>query len=257
VVVVRAVVFAVFGLVFGSFLTVVVYRIPRKESIVLPGSACPSCGTPVRPRDNLPVVSYLLLRGRCHSCRAPISAEYPLTEALTGALFLGAALVFRRTAVGGVVAVFLGVMLACALIDARHRIVPNRIVYPSLGLFAACLVALALTGQGVDLAVAGLGLLAYGGGLFAIAMVAPGGMGMGDVKLAALIGLVLGGLGWRYIGVAAIGAMLAGGAGAVVMLARGAGRKQAMPFGPYLAGGAVVAALFAPHIAGWYLGLGR
>jgi leader peptidase (prepilin peptidase)/N-methyltransferase len=120
--------FALAGLVFGSFITVLVHRIPRGESIVLPGSACPNCGTPIAPRDNIPVVSYLTLRGRCRHCGARISAQYPLTEAITGALFVGAALALHTIWQAVLVAPFLGILLACALIDARHRIIPNRIV---------------------------------------------------------------------------------------------------------------------------------
>jgi leader peptidase (prepilin peptidase) / N-methyltransferase len=150
-----------------------------------------------------------------------------------------------------------GILFACAVIDARLRIVPNRIVYPSLALFAAAVAVLAVTGQRVSLSTAGLALLAYGGTLFVMALVMPAGMGMGDAKLAALIGLVLGALGWRYVGVAVGLGILAGGVGAVVALARGASRKDAIPFGPYLAAGAVAAALFAPQLASWYAGLAR
>ena len=252
----RVILFALTGLVFGSFLTVVIHRVPRKESIVLPGSACPGCGVPIRPWDNIPVLSYLLLRGRCRHCGVRISPQYPLVEALTGALFAGAAIVFHRFPVAALVAPFLGLMVAVAFIDARHRVIPNRIVFPSLILFAAAVVGVALAAGGLSLATAGLGLLAYAGVLFVIALLFPGGMGMGDVKLAALIGLVLGALGWRYVGVAAMLGVLAGGAGAVVALARGGSRKDTMPFGPYMAGAAVLAALFAPHLVRWYPGLG-
>jgi leader peptidase (prepilin peptidase)/N-methyltransferase len=251
--VVRGVSFALFGLIFGSFLTVVIYRVPRKESIVAPRSACPSCGAPVRPRDNIPVASYLLLRGRCRNCGTRISAFYPIVEALTAGLFLAAAAAFQRVPVAAVVAVFLGVLLACALIDLRHRIIPNRLVYPSLVLFAAAIASLALAHGGVSVAGAGLALLAYGGGLLVVSFISPGGMGMGDVKLAALIGLVLGALGWRYVLVAAMVAVFAGGLGAVVALVLGKSRKDTLPFGPYLGGGAMVAALLAPQLASWYL----
>jgi len=253
----RVILFGLTGLVFGSFLTVVIHRVPRKESIVLPRSACPSCGVSIRPLDNIPVLSYLLLRGRCRHCRTPISPQYPLVEALTGALFVGAAVVFHRLAVAIVVAPFLGLMVAVAFIDARHRVIPNRITYPSLILFAAALLGVALAVGGVSLATAGLGLLAFAGVLFVIAFLVPTGLGMGDVKLAALIGLVLGALGWRYVGVAAMLGVLAGGLGAVVALARGAARKDTMPFGPYMAAGAILAALFAPQLIRWYPGLGR
>jgi leader peptidase (prepilin peptidase)/N-methyltransferase len=254
---VRMAVFGVFGLVFGSFLSVVMYRVPRKESIVAPGSACPACGAPIRPRDNVPVVSYLLLRGRCRACGSRISPQYLMVELATGLLFAGTVLALHRTWVAAVVAPFLGVLFACAVIDARSRIVPNRIVYPSLVLFALAVAVLGIAGQRVSVATAGLALLAYGGSLFVIAFVMPAGMGMGDAKLAALIGLVLGGLGWRYVGVAVGLGILAGGIGAIVALARGAKRKDAIPFGPFLAAGAVAAALFAPQLASWYTGLAR
>jgi leader peptidase (prepilin peptidase) / N-methyltransferase len=247
---------AVLGLCVGSFLTVVAHRVPRKESIVLPGSACPSCSAPIQARDNVPLVSYLILRGRCRHCRTRISLEYPLVEALTGGLFVAAVLTFKLP-VAALVAPFLGLMVVVAVIDARHRIIPNRIIYPSLVLFGLALVAVALAAGGVNLGSAGLGLLAYGGGLLLIAVVFPRGMGMGDVKLAALIGLVLGALGWRYVGMAAMVGVLAAGLGAVFALARGGSRKDTMPFGPYMAAAAVLAALFAPQMASWYSGLGR
>ena len=252
---VAVIAFAAFGLVFGSFLTVVVHRLPRGESVVAPRSACPTCGAQIRARDNVPVLSYLALHGKCKGCSTHISAEYPITEAITAALFVGAALAFSDVAVAALIALFLGVMLAAALIDARHRIIPNRLTYPALVVGAAALLVLAMTGRPVSVAGAGLGFLAFGGGLLLIAMIAPGGMGMGDVKLAALIGLILGSLGLRYVGVAAGLAVLAGGVGALVALALGRSRRSAIPFGPYLAGGASAAALFGAPIATWYLSL--
>jgi leader peptidase (prepilin peptidase)/N-methyltransferase len=249
---IRGALFGLAGLAFGSFLTVVVHRVPRRESIVSPRSACPSCGKPIAPRDNIPVVSYVLLRGRCRHCRSAISAEYPIVEALTCALFVTAAAAVQPVSVAAMIAPFLGLMLACSLIDIRHRIIPNKIVYPSLVLFAGALVALAVADEGVSLATAGLGLLSFGGGLLLISLVF-GGMGMGDVKLGALIGLVLGALGWRYVGVAAMGGILAGGLGAVVALLMGRSRKDVIPFGPYIGGAAIVSALWAPEVAAWYL----
>lgn len=155
-------------------------------------------------------------------------------------------------------ALFFAVMLAVAVIDAQLRIVPNRIVYPSLVGFSILVTIGAVVGDHLNLTDAGIGLLAYGGALLLVAIAAPGGMGMGDVKLAALIGLVLGALGLRYVAVAAAVAIFAGGLGAVglVVFAR-ASRKRAIPFGPYLAAGAVVAAFLAPSIASWYTGLAR
>ncbi len=248
--------FAIAGLLFGSFLTVVVHRVPRQESIVAPRSRCPRCGTELRARDNLPLVSYLLLRGRCRACGQPISPEYPLTEAATAALFAAAAALVEPLFAAILVAPFLGLMLAVGVIDARWRIVPNRLVYPALVLYAVAIVAGHLAGQGTDAVRAGIGFLAYGGPMFLVALAVPAGMGMGDVKLAALIGLVLGSLGLGYVGVAAFVGMVGGGLGAITaVVVLGYGRKHHIPFGPFLAGGAAVAALVGPALIDLYLSL--
>jgi leader peptidase (prepilin peptidase) / N-methyltransferase len=255
---VRAIFAVLLGLAMGSFVTVLVHRIPRKESIVAPRSRCPVCGAEIRPRDNIPVLSYVLLMGRCRGCGAKISPEYPLLELATAGLFAGAALRFDSTYTALMMALFFMVLLAVAVIDVSHKIVPNRIVYPSLVGFAVLVAIGSVVGDHFHLAGAGLGFLAYGGVLFLVAMVSPGGMGMGDVKLAALIGLVLGALGFRYVAVAAGVGILAGGIGALALLLFAhASRKKAIPFGPYLAAGAVVAAFLGPKIATWYTGLAR
>ncbi len=251
----RVAVFVPFGLVFGSFLTVVIHRVPAEESLVRPRSRCPECGTTLRAVDNIPVVSWVSLRGRCHACRARIPVIYPLTELATGALFAAAALRHADWWLAALLGPFLGVLVALAVIDARTKKLPNAIVYPSLAIAAAYLVVARLAGAGLDLLDAGLGFLAYGGGLLVIAFISPKGMGMGDVKLAALIGLVLGALGLEYVAVAAGLGILFGGVGAIVALLRGAGRKHGLPFGPFLAAGAVVASFLAPQIADLYLGL--
>jgi leader peptidase (prepilin peptidase)/N-methyltransferase len=246
------------GLAMGSFVTVLVHRVPRKESIVAPRSRCPACGAEIRSRDNIPVLSYLLLLGRCRACGARISPGYPLLEVATAGLFAGAALWFDSTYTALVMALFFMVLLAIAVIDVSHRIVPNRIVYPSLVAFAVLVAIGSAVGDHLDLVGAGIGFLAYGGALLLVAIVAPGGMGMGDVKLAALIGMVLGALGLRYVAVAAGVGILAGGLGAIGLLVfTRASRKQAIPFGPYMAAGAVVAAFLAPRIASWYTELAR
>lgn len=247
--------FALVGLAIGSFLSVVVHRVPRRESVVRPRSRCPSCGTQLRARDNLPVVSYVLLRGRCRSCGARIPAVYPLLELATAALFAGAAAAFDRPYVAAVMAAFLAVLLALALIDARHRILPNRIVYPAIPGFALLVAAGALAGEGFDLPGAAVGFLGYGGGLLLVATVSPRGMGMGDVKLAALIGLVVGSLGAGRVLVAAGVGILLGGVVAVGALLAGRGRKQAIPFGPFLAAGAAAAVLAGDRLARLYLDL--
>ena len=251
----RAVVFLGFGLVFGSFLTVVVHRVPVGESLARPRSRCPVCGRQLRAVDNVPVVAWVLLRGRCHWCGARIPIVYPLLELATGVLFAAAALRHEDWWVAAMLAPFLGVLVALAVIDIRTKKLPNRIVYPALLVSAVLLVAARLAGGAVDLLDAAIGFAAYGGGLLIVALISPRGMGMGDVKLAALIGLVLGALGLEYVAVAAGLGILFGGVGAIVALLLGAGRKQALPFGPFLAAGAGVAAFAAPQVADRYLGL--
>jgi leader peptidase (prepilin peptidase)/N-methyltransferase len=241
-----------FGLVIGSFMTVAVHRLPRGESLVAPRSRCPSCGAPIEPRDNVPVVSWLVLRGRCRRCGAPISAEYPLLELATAGLVVLAAIRHPGPWRAGIVAGLLAMMPGIALIDIRHRIIPNRLTYPALLFFPIAIVAGWLAGASVDPLAGVVGLALFGGALFVVAVVSRG-MGMGDVKLAALVGLVLGSIALRYVGVAAGAAVVLGGLGGVVALAMGRGRKSAIPFGPYLAAGAVVAGLWGDVIADWYL----
>jgi leader peptidase (prepilin peptidase) / N-methyltransferase len=239
---------AVGGLLVGSFLNVVSWRLPRGESLVAPGSHCPGCDHAVRPYDNVPVVSWLLLRGRCRDCRTPISARYPLVEALTAALAAGVVLTND-----GLHDVLLGLVLVAllvpiALIDLDHRIIPNRLT--ALGAIAALAIGAATDLDGVpQQLIAGA---AAGGFLLLAALARPGGMGMGDVKLAGMLGLLLG----REVAVALLVALLAGSAvGVAIMLRKGAGegRKTAIPFGPFLALGGVVAVLVGPPIVDWYL----
>lgn len=249
-------VFVLLGLVFGSFLTVVVHRVPKRESVAAPRSRCPRCGTEIRARDNIPILSWVLLRGRCRACGERIPVEYPLTEAATAALFGASAALVEPLYAAGVVAVFLAVMLALALIDARERIVPNRITYPALGAFAIAIGVGHLVGGGVDAVRALIGLGAYAGPLLLVALAVPGGMGMGDVKLAALIGLVAGSLGLARVAVAAGAAVVLGGLGAIVAVTvLRYGRRQQIPFGPYLAAGGAVAVLAGSELASAYLSL--
>jgi leader peptidase (prepilin peptidase)/N-methyltransferase len=202
------------------------------------------------------VLSWLLLRGRCRSCGNRISPEYPLTELASAGLFVAAGLSFDSLALAVPAAIFLALLLAVALIDARHRIVPNRIVYPALLVLAPAVVVGDLVDVGVDAPRAFIGLLAYAIPLLLVALAVPGGMGMGDVKLAALIGLSLGGLGLSYVVVAAGLGILGGGVGALVAVAVFRfGRRQQLPFGPYLAAGAAVALLAGDAIADAYLSL--
>jgi leader peptidase (prepilin peptidase) / N-methyltransferase len=241
-----------FGLALGSFMTVVTERVPAGASVVSPRSRCPSCGSEIANKDNIPVLAWVLLRGRCRSCGSRISARYPLLELSTALLFSGAFLVYESLWVAIAVAFLLVLMPAIAAIDIEHRIIPNRLMYPALIAFPVYLTVAMLFGAPVDLVRMVLGFALYGGALFAVAIVSRG-MGMGDVKLAALIGLVLGSLGLRYVGVAAGAAIVLGGVGAIVALLLGRGRKSAIPFGPYLAAGAVVSAFWGGPIADWYL----
>lgn len=250
---IRLVVVIPFGLAFGSFLTVAIARLPAGESLVRPRSRCPACGVQIRSADNVPVLSWVMLRGRCRACGARISVVYLLTELATAGLFAATALTFDDPWIIGLLAPFLGVLAAIAVIDWRHRIIPNRLVYPSFLIAAGYLVVARLAGAPVDLVDSLIGCLAYGGGLLVIAFISPRGMGMGDVKLAGLVGLVLGALGVRFVGVAAGVGILLGGVAAIVALIAGAGRKTGLPYGPWIAVGAGVAVFFGDGLADAYL----
>jgi leader peptidase (prepilin peptidase)/N-methyltransferase len=248
----RALVALPFGLVLGSFMTVAVSRIPAGESLVQPRSRCPRCGAPIAPRDNVPVVSWLLLRGRCRQCSEPISRLYPVLELITALLVAAGAARFSDLGAAIVVPAMLSLLPAVALIDLRHRIIPNRLMYPSLVAFLVAIVVAWALGSVLDPVTALVGMLVYGGGLLLVALVSRG-MGMGDVKLAALLGLVLGSLGLRFVGVAAVAGILVGGLAGIGALLAGRGRKSAIPFGPAIAAGAVVAVFAGEPIASWYL----
>ncbi len=246
------VVAGVVGLAIGSFLTVVVDRVPEHESIVSPGSRCPGCGKAIRARDNIPVVSYLALRGRCRACGEPISLRYPVLEALTALIFAATTAAHHVPYVVIMLCALDAVLIAVSAIDLERRIIPNAITYPSTIVFAAAVLVGWAFGVGLDPLSALIGSLAYGGVFLLIALISRG-MGMGDVKLTALIGLVLGSLGLRYVAAAAGIAILLGGIGGIIALAIGRGRKSTIPFGPYLAAGALVAVVFAQPISDWYL----
>jgi leader peptidase (prepilin peptidase) / N-methyltransferase len=255
--VVRALVVVPIGLAVGSFMTVVTERVPAGGSVVRPRSRCPRCGTPIAARDNVPVVSWMLRRGRCRACGEPISPTYPLIEISTAALIAGAFLRVEDLGYAIAVAVLLALLPAVTLIDVRRRIIPNRIVYPALALEAAYLVGARLLGAQVDLFRASLGFLALGGGFLLVALIAPGQFGMGDVKLGALIGLVLGASGLDRALVAAGSGIVLGGVFGLLALMSGRGRKTKVPYGPFLAAGAVVAVFWGPQIATRYLDLLR
>jgi leader peptidase (prepilin peptidase) / N-methyltransferase len=252
---VRVLVALPLGLAFGSFLTLAVHRVPAGESVVRPRSRCPSCETPLRAGDTVPIVSWIALRGRCHACGARVSVAFPLTELATGGLFVAAALAFEDVWTAALLAPFLGLLFALSVIDIRHHKIPNRLVYPALVLSAGWVVVADLAGSELSAPSAAIGFVAYGVGLLIVALISPSGMGMGDVKLAALAGLVLGSLGLDHVAVAAGLGILFGGVGAIVALVAGAARKTKIPYGPYLAAGAAVATFAGGRIADAYLGL--
>jgi leader peptidase (prepilin peptidase) / N-methyltransferase len=239
---------ALFGAVLGSFLNVVIYRLPRGESLSHPPSRCPSCGSPVKPYDNIPIVSWLILRGRCRSCGAPISPRYPLVEALTAVLM---ALV--PICLGVDDEIWIGFALVLILvpltfIDIDHRILPNKITYPAVPL-AIVLVAVFETDALPEHLIAGAAAFAF---LFAAAWFYPKGMGVGDVKLAGVMGLYLG----RNVAPALLVAFLLGTVVGIGVMARKGvreGRKTAIPFGPFLAAGALVGLYFGDDMVDWYL----
>jgi leader peptidase (prepilin peptidase) / N-methyltransferase len=242
---------SIVGLAVGSFMTVVAERVPAKASIMRPASYCPSCHTPIARRDNVPVIGWVLLRGRCRSCGERISARYPLLELSTAVVIAGAFIAYDDVWVAVGVAALVGLMPCIAVIDIQHRIIPNRITYPALVAFAVYLLVAAGFDAPVDIRSAAIGLAAYGGTLFIVALVS-GGMGMGDVKLAGIIGLMLGAIGLDLVAVAGSAAIVIGAVAAVIALAKGVGRKGALPFGPALAGGAVIGAFWGQAIADWY-----
>jgi leader peptidase (prepilin peptidase)/N-methyltransferase len=231
----------VLGAVFGSFLNVVVHRLPRHESLVTPASHCPKCGAPVKPYDNVPIISWLLLRGHCRRCGVAISARYPLIEALTAALCVGAVLTHDSAAGIALSLALILLIVPAAFIDLEHRIIPNKIT--ALGALLALVLGLALDPGGEPERL--IAAAAAGGFLLVAALAYPGGMGMGDVKLAGMMGLFLG----SAVAPAILVALVAGVClGAVVIARKGAqaGRKTAVPFGPFLALGALVA-VFVGH----------
>ena len=235
------------GLIVGSFLNVVAYRLPRGESLAHPPSHCPSCDQPIKPYDNIPVLSWLLLRGRCRNCKAPISPRYPLVELTTGVLW--ALVVWARWDDAAGIAlgiVLVTILIPIAIIDYEHRIIPNRITGPAA--IVAILIGV-LFDQ--DFVVEQLIAGAAAGGFFLLAVLAyPRGMGMGDVKLVAMMGLFLG----RAVAPAVLIGFLVGAlVGVGLILRHGSeARKRAVPFGPFLALGGVIGLWFGDDIVDWY-----
>ena len=242
------VVAALVGLVVGSFLNVVIYRVPRRESVAWPASRCPHCGEPIRPWDNLPLLSYLLLRGRCRKCGGRISARYPAVEGITGLLFGWAAYDF-----GFVLALLPALVLICALvslaiIDLEHRLLPNVIVGPA-ALAGLVLSILADPSRWWTYPASALVLAAA---MLGLALIRPGGMGMGDVKMAGMLGAFLG----PYAALAVfLGALIGAVTGGLLMAAGKAQRRSALPFGTFMALGGLVSLFVGPELWGAYVDL--
>jgi len=265
----------VFGMLIGSFLNVVVHRVPAGVSVVTPASRCPDCDTPIAPRDNVPVASWVVLKGRCRHCRTPISVVYPLVELGTGVVFAGVALlalpaILQASSGGDVVAAaaralslfwLAGASIALTVIDLRTHRLPNVIVYPTV-IIAATAAALVAIGEG-DVEVFARAL-ASGGILFGVYLLLGllwrGGMGLGDIKLAAAVGIYLGTVGWGALLVGAFAAFVLGGILSILLLATGVvNRKSGIPFGPWMLAGAWVGIIVGEQVFDAYvsfMGLG-
>lgn len=246
----------ILGLIFGSFASVAAYRIPQRQSIAKGRSKCPHCGRTITAAENIPVVSYLVLKGRCRGCGERISLRYPLIELATGALFVLSVWKFDLTGVAALHAAFFWVLVVLTVIDLEHRLLPDRVNYPALVVAWIGLVAVVvMDGDGDALVDAAIGAVVFGGFLFLCAFIYPAGMGGGDVKLGFLLGTFLGydgGVGLVLTGMFLsflIGALVGVGA----MLVQRAGRKTMVPFGPFLAFGTVVTILWGQGLLDWYL----
>ena len=243
----------ILGAVVGSFANVLIYRLPRRESIVSPGSHCPGCGKPIRWFDNIPLISYLILRGRCRSCGEIIPWRYPAVEMVNGLLYLGLAMRFGAGTAALVLAPFVTALLVITFIDMDHRIIPNVISYPGMaaGLGLSFLAGFPRPLDSV------IGLLVGGGFLYLVAtgyylITKREGMGMGDVKLLGMIGAYLG---WQALPVTILLAAVTGSViGLVAMRVQSEDRTYAVPFGPFLALGALAHIFFGKELILWYLG---
>lgn len=243
---------ALLGFAVGSFLNVVIARLPEQRSLVRPRSACPACGATIAWHDNVPLLSFMLLRGRCRACGIRIAWRYPLVEAITGALFAGSAAAFGPSVDFAIAAVFLAALVAITFIDLDHQIIPNAITYPGIvaGLTAS------LLSPRVSSLDAALGIL-VGGGIFlliaegSLRIMGQEGMGGGDVKLGAMLGAFLG---WQAMLFTILLSVVGGGLVAAALIASGLkSRKDPIPFGPFLAGAGAAGFFWGEQAVRWYL----
>ncbi len=239
-----------FGLAIGSFLNVVIYRVPRKMSVMSPRSACPNCATPIRERDNIPVVSWVILRGRCRTCQQSISRRYPLIELSCAALFAGTAARLGYNWDLPAFLVFVASLLALSAIDVELLVLPKTIIYPTLaGVGALLILAAGVTGEWHRLLVASLCAMGWFVVFFAINFASPRALGFGDVRLAPVLGLCLGWLGIRYVVLGFFAANLVGAViGLALIAAKKMSREQPIPYGVFLAVGAGIALYAGPEL---------
>jgi len=237
-----------FGLVVGSFLNVVIHRVPRHESVVWPASHCPHCGEPIRPRDNVPLISYLLLRGRCRNCKERISARYPAVEATTGLLFGAAAYEFGASLALVPALVFISALISLAVIDLEHGLLPNAIVGPA----ALAGLVLSILADPAGWWTYPLSAVAVAGFLLGLALIYPSGMGMGDVKMGGMLGAFLG----PYAALAVfLGAVLGAVSGGLLMAAGKMRRRSALPFGLFMSVGGIISLFVGPQLWSLYMNL--
>jgi leader peptidase (prepilin peptidase)/N-methyltransferase len=248
---------AVLGLLVGSFLNVVIHRVPQGLSLVRPPSACPACGHRVLARDNVPVLSWLVLRGRCRHCGVRISARYPMVEVATALLWAGVAWWLGPDASLPAWLYLASIAVALSAIDLDLHRLPDAIVLPSYAVGAVLLGGASLAeGDPAAIVRALVGAVALGGLYLVLHLVRPDGMGFGDVKLAGVLGLYLGYLGWGPLAVGAFAAFLLGGVvGLAVMAARSSGRGTRIPFGPFMLAGALLALVVGDPVSTAYLRL--
>ena len=238
----------VLGLSVGSFLNVVIYRVPRELSVIRPRSFCPNCDRQLTPLENVPVVSYLVLRGKCRTCTTPISARYPIIEAVTAVLFVGASCEFAHDPRLPAIWIFVGGALALGIIDVDTMRLPTPLVRWHFGLVAFALLIAAIGTRSLHHALVALGCMVFWGGSFAlVAIVAPGKLGGGDVRFAYVLGLMTGAFGAGTMLVGYFAASFLGLVVSLILIATGKmSTKQPLPFGCYLAAGATIAIFLSP-----------